>query len=364
LAERGRHTKLTKAEWGTFARKEIVFLGLHCAQVQNKVDQIRKALPDFRIGYLDADHSKEEGSTILSISSVEGENVHTGLSNPLEINAFATHCDYLIINGNHHAGSRQVLFAQPEKKQSIYKRSKQLTNVIAIVADSEQSDSDSFFEGLDLGNYVSHKGDFSFDNWLLSDVQRLAPLKGILLAGGKSERMGADKIQLIYHQKPQWKTAIDLMESLKIATYVSCREDQIREFEENKIISDRMNGIGPMAAILSAFMSEPDSAWLVLAADMPDMDVLTLEKLISARKSNRIATAFQDILTHEPEPLAAIYEPGAYRELLLYLSHGNTCPRKFLKQAKANLIDLEDLKAFRNINTPAERDRWLAEQKK
>ena len=112
--------------------------------------------------------------------------------------------------------------------------------------------------------------------------------------------------------------------------------------------------MGPFGAILSAFQTNPNAAWLVAACDQPLIDAGVLKELISKRNPSKYATAFYNPETDFPEPLITIWEPRAYSELLHFLSLGYSCPRKVLINSDIELLELEDSLVLKNANTPEE----------
>jgi molybdopterin-guanine dinucleotide biosynthesis protein A len=178
-------------------------------------------------------------------------------------------------------------------------------------------------------------------------------INGLVLAGGKSLRMGRDKSSIPWHGKEQQYYMADILKSLCNEVFISHRKEQELETNENyKILVDTYTGIGPYGAILSAFNFQPDAAWLVVACDLPLLDRKTLEYLITNRNADAIATTFQSPHDGLPEPLIAIWEPKSYEVLLSYLSNGYTCPRKVLiKSNDVHILQPPDGDALMNVNT-------------
>lgn len=184
----------------------------------------------------------------------------------------------------------------------------------------------------------------------------VAPIFGLVLAGGASTRMQRDKAALQYHGRTQLEWAYDLISPLCVTTFVSVRHDQRDEPTRAKFpqIVDRQPGAGPLAGIAAALSEHPKAAWLVVACDLPFLTAETLRTLIDARDPQRIATAFRSGHDGLPEPLCAIWEPAAREIALSQLAAGKQCPRKLLINADCKLIDLPDPSALDNINTPDE----------
>ena len=183
-----------------------------------------------------------------------------------------------------------------------------------------------------------------------------APLHGLVLAGGRSTRMGRDKAALQYGGQSQLERAFSLLQPLVARSFVSVRaeqrDDPLRQgFPQ---IADAVPGTeGPAAGILSALQAFPGAAWLVVACDLPFLDAATLQFLIARRDPARLATAYRSSHDGLPEPLCAIYEPGAATILQGFLEGGRNCPRKFLLQSPVLLLEPR-AEALDNVNTPDE----------
>lgn len=192
----------------------------------------------------------------------------------------------------------------------------------------------------------------------------LPKIEGLLLTGGRSERMGEDKAWLEYHGKPQWQVARELLERLGIATRISCREEQAARFPaDTQLLFDTFLGLGPMGGLLSAFRENPNSAWLVLACDLPFLTEKSIEKLLASRNPLALATALHSADEPPlPEPLIAIWEPRAYPKLLQWLSEGSSCLRKFLRVNDSQLVAPPVLREILNINSPDERADFFTEK--
>lgn len=183
-----------------------------------------------------------------------------------------------------------------------------------------------------------------------------AKIYGLVLSGGKSTRMGADKGLISYHGIPQRDYLYQMLGNICDATYMSVREDQKSEFKEDiNVIVDRNEFRGPYNGLLSAHKQFPDVAWLVLACDLPLMDEAALQELVSQRDASQMATAFALKENPLPEPLCAIWEPHGLRESLAYLEAGNgTCPRKFLINNDTKLVFPKNENVLLNANSQEE----------
>ncbi len=183
-----------------------------------------------------------------------------------------------------------------------------------------------------------------------------AKLYGLVLAGGKSTRMGTDKGLIEYHNRPQQEHLYHLLQEVCEKTYISLRAEQEAKTPFGyATIADQDRFRGPFNGILSAHTRHPEAAWLVLACDLPLMDLPALKQLIRLRDPEKSATAFANNEDPLPEPLCAIWEPQALEEAIAYLDAGNgTCPRKFLINNDTKLVFPENVNVILNANSEEE----------
>jgi molybdenum cofactor guanylyltransferase len=182
----------------------------------------------------------------------------------------------------------------------------------------------------------------------------IAPLYGLVLAGGHSTRMQRDKAALEYAGRSQLERAVELVTPLVERVFVSVRPDQTADPLRARFpqIVDAGEVAGPIAGIMAAQARHPDAAWLVLACDLPLLDQGTLEHLLRSRRPERQATAYRSSHDGLPEPLCAIYEPSSREAIRAHVASGRDCPRKFLINANTELVDQPQPDALDNVNTP------------
>jgi molybdenum cofactor guanylyltransferase len=206
---------------------------------------------------------------------------------------------------------------------------------------------------------IQHK----FDVFLAQILRGLFPpkIKGLVLAGGRSTRMGNDKGTLNYHGKPQREYVADMLENMGIEAYISCRQEQVESMNGYKTITDSFIDMGPAGAIMSAFLYDPNTAWVALACDLPLLTEGVVQNLVAERNAAAIATAYRSPENENgfPEPLIALWEPKAFPILLQFLSQGIMCPRKVLINSDTHLIDATLPEALMNVNTQEDKEKAL-----
>lgn len=371
-----KHAKITKPNYGQFARQELAILGTPCGEIKKISQTISEALADqYSIAYVDADHKSADDSTLTGTSLDHGNeleyvdkiNFHRfdtrSAMNPWLFRPYFNDQELVIVNGNHFEASQQIVVI--DSRKSLEKKLHKLTNVVLILLPEGESIIPDYLhhhiENIDqIPNYLIN--DLSqLTQWIDQQLkQSIAPLNGLVLAGGKSERMQKDKSQINYHGKSQKTHMLDLLSDATQKAFFAIREDQA---EEKDSIKDTFTGLGPYGAILSAFRHDPNAAWLVTACDQPFLTHEVINLLIKKRNPSKVATAFYNPDTDFPEPLITIWEPKSYPYLLQFLSQGYSCPRKVLINTDIELVHLDDPSVLRNVNTPDEYEAAIKEIK-
>lgn len=366
-----KHAALARPALGNFVRNEWAIVGAPCSTIKALAENIIAALSSqYKIAYVDALHIDEAELTSQRLSAGALAE-YTEQAHQQQINLNYTpfkyqqhqlfnNCDLVLVNGNHHQAKKQVVIIDPKKRESLQKRVDQLTDVgLFLLAEGETGPFDFIREALPgWANIPVHRLDeteqiIAFFERELADAK--PQLNALVLAGGKSERMGQDKGAMDWHGKEQQYYMADLLKNYTGDVFISCRADQQQGIDPAyPTIADTFTGLGPFGAILSAFREHPEKAWLIVACDLPLLDEPSLDWLVANRNSSAVATAFKSPHDGFPEPLIAIWEPKSYPVLLSFLSEGYSCPRKVLINSDSYIVESPDAAALTNVNTPEE----------
>ena len=358
MSKHQKHTALIRKKNGLFAPNEISILGAKCSIITRLVHQISSKLPHYKMAYFDASHAKEvEPNTLSTYTFHDQGNLTMTTIEPL--NQYVqriqfSQYDFVFTNGNHYPGEKQIVILDFEKEASINKRIDQITNIQFFIKLSDsvvpfQSLRDKFTDWKNIPCYGIEEVEKITEHMFKIVSETIPPIKGLVLTGGKSIRMGKDKSMLEYHGKPQKEFVKDLLESQGFQTYFSVKNNMGMDNE----IFDTFLNLGPFGGICSAFQNDPNSAWIVMATDVPFVNDELIKLLIKRRNPAKTATTVKGKSKQFPEPLITIYEPKAYPILLQYLAQGYSCPRKMIINAEVEIIEVDD-SLIQNINTPEE----------
>jgi molybdopterin-guanine dinucleotide biosynthesis protein A len=358
MSKHQKHTNLEKRNNDNFAPNEISFLGTNCGTISELLSEISQRLTGYKLAYFDASHSTEIKKSNLSqfVFHAQGnlQIETTGKINKFQQRLDFAQFDSVFINGNHYEGIKQILILDIEKEASVLKRLEQLDCIQFVIKLTKDTPYFSFLE--EKYPNIKHLKCYTIDqvdqiaNHIGNLLQKKTPpVKGLVLVGGKSRRMGQDKGSLDYFGKPQKEVAKELLEKHHLETFYG-----VQNASDNKNdISDKFLDLGPFGAICSAFQKDPNSAWFVLATDLPFLNDATIQLLLTHRNPSKVATAIKGKGKDFIEPLITIYEPKAYPILLQYLAQGYSCPRKMLINSEVEIVEV-DTYFIQNINTPAE----------
>ncbi len=187
-------------------------------------------------------------------------------------------------------------------------------------------------------------------------------LFGLVLAGGRSTRMGRDKSQIVYRQFPQREQMAHLLKSMCRSVVISLRKSGKQAASEE--LPDRFPSEGPITGILTALTTYPERRWLIVPTDMPALDIQTLQFLIRHHHAPHPITCFR-LLHHQiPEPLPAVWEGYTATHLLGFYNRGGRSLHDFMRTIRAQFILPPNPNALLNINTPAEYKAFLETIKK
>jgi molybdopterin-guanine dinucleotide biosynthesis protein A len=180
------------------------------------------------------------------------------------------------------------------------------------------------------------------------------PVYGLILAGGESRRMGQDKALLTNNGQSQLAHVAGVLDACVEKVFVSTRADQAHDKERAQYdqIVDRYDNLGPVAGILSALETRPEVDWLVVACDLPNISVQTIQHLLLHREGEQPFTAYTSSYDDLPEPLCAIYHAGCGAIVRRFVDDGVNCPRKILIRSQTRLLDQPHPDALDNVNTP------------
>ncbi|WP_264357644.1 bifunctional molybdenum cofactor guanylyltransferase MobA/molybdopterin-guanine dinucleotide biosynthesis adaptor protein MobB [Chlorobaculum tepidum] len=303
----------------------------------------------------DSDRFRRAGAVPVLIVDREKEALISSGTGRLDIAGLTLNADLLFIEGFKELPVPKVLLIDERREILPSLESGAIPEVLALAHDGDAEDMERFGLPLFHRDDVARISDFSAE--FFRRAAQSVPLNGLVLAGGRSLRMGRDKAQLRYHEASQLDRTAALLGGVCNEVFISCRSDQLDQYSDARLpgIADSYLDLGPLGGLLSAQRHAPGAAWLVAACDLPFIDEAVIAALRAGRHPFRFGTAFAGS-DGRPEPLLAIYEPKSRRRLLERHASGNDSLRAFLMNSRVQFIEPNDASKLRNVNDPAAMD--------
>jgi len=186
----------------------------------------------------------------------------------------------------------------------------------------------------------------------------LPSFSAVILAGGKSSRMGRDKAFIELDGRSLIQRQVQLVrEAGAREVFVSGKPGADYPVPDCAVLEDEHADAGPLAGIERALASATQPLLLVLAVDMPAMTAGFIRAMIAASRGGAGVVPRVDGLI---EPLAAVYPRVAQPLAVGLLDKKQFAVTRFAEQCAAmRLLAFQDLPAaasvyFTNWNSPSD----------
>lgn len=199
---------------------------------------------------------------------------------------------------------------------------------------------------------------------------------GIILAGGKSRRMGESKAFLEFRGKPLIRYPLDILASMCSEVLIVTKEPEQYGGLGARVITDLHADSGPMAGIYAGLSAGARSWSIVLACDLPFVRRTLLEGMAEQARKEPHRKAVIPLAPKAPggemipQVLCAAYSRACLSDLEKKIAQGRISLRREMKEPEAKWVpwrelDPEDVRAtsFINLNTPEEYEKWAARSK-
>lgn len=198
-------------------------------------------------------------------------------------------------------------------------------------------------------------------------------LSAIVLAGGRSSRMGEDKALLKIQGVPLLKLVCDIAIALCDCVYVvtpwteryqhllspKCQFIQevplLKDGDEVSTSSIIPLAHGPLVGFAQG-LAQVQTEWvLLLACDLPRLRLQVLQEW--AAGLDQVGEEAIAVLTHHAkgwDPLCGFYRRSCLPALTNYINQGGRSFQQWLAQHQVQVLPLPDAQMLFNCNTPAE----------
>jgi molybdopterin-guanine dinucleotide biosynthesis protein A len=198
---------------------------------------------------------------------------------------------------------------------------------------------------------------------IIENKPPIRDVTAVILAGGRSGRMGFDKALLEFHGQTLLKRQVDLMSHLFAAVLIAGGD--LARYPQVPVptVPDRYPGQGALAGIHAGLREASTERIFVIACDAPFPNDALIRHLVSVAPD---ADWVVPRTGRGLEPLFAVYGRNCRAAIESQLAAGlrriiflsERVSTVFVEEAELRRFD-PDLSSFVNINTPEERTRYL-----
>ena len=175
-------------------------------------------------------------------------------------------------------------------------------------------------------------------------------ITGIILAGGKSSRMGSDKGFLKLNGYTFMSYIIETIKPIVNTIIIVSNNSDYNEFGYKRV-EDIIEDTGPLAGLYSGLYHSETENNLVLSCDVPLINSSVLNQLIEGFDNGFDVIQLQS--QNKTMPLIALYKKQCLHKCLELLDKGEKRLRIAVEQLKTKTITLDSEldKYVKNINT-------------
>lgn len=188
-------------------------------------------------------------------------------------------------------------------------------------------------------------------------------LAGVVLAGGKSRRMGADKATLPFGEATLLERVVHRVKACCHPVFVVLSRPGSYPHLGLSVLVDRWPGLGPLAGLDVGLRACPEEYAAVVACDLPFVKPRFLRGLARQAKGADAAVP----VTDRPHPLCAVYRRRVADVAELLLRAGGGSLRDLLARVQVHYVPEEvlrrwdpHLESLVNVNTPEDYAQALA----
>jgi len=185
----------------------------------------------------------------------------------------------------------------------------------------------------------------------------------IILAGGRSSRMGADKSLLSVDGQPIIERIRERLAGRFDQVLISANEPEKLAFLGLEVIPDRIPGQGPLMGIASALEASSSELNFVVACDIPHIHIALVEEMLAEADRSGTDVVVPTTGSEEYEPLFAVYRKSALEAINKVLVSGGRRISDIFALCRVKHIRLRDADRLRNLNTPAEYEEFRKGQR-
>jgi len=169
----------------------------------------------------------------------------------------------------------------------------------------------------------------------------------IILAGGKSSRMGTNKALLKINGKTNIERIRDTLKILFDDIILVTNEPETYDFLGLRKVSDQYPGMGPLAGLHAGLQASDYDVNMMVACDMPFVSTELAEVLISLLSHH---DAVIPVIDGRQQPLFSVFHKKAAEAVAESIESGQLRMRQLLDNLDVLYVTEKELKGYSNLD--------------
>lgn len=177
----------------------------------------------------------------------------------------------------------------------------------------------------------------------------------IILAGGKSSRMGADKVWLSWQGKTFFSHLLEKTTNYGFSEILVSANEQLACYAQYSVtvVADRYTNCGPLGGLHAALQVGTADYFFVVSCDMP---LFQFSVAAACQKAlGKETQVVVPVTAGRKQPLAALYHKSCLPVIEKLLQEKTYKIQALLEQVNTKWLNMDDYNSlFFNVNTPQE----------
>jgi molybdopterin-guanine dinucleotide biosynthesis protein A len=192
-------------------------------------------------------------------------------------------------------------------------------------------------------NFAPDRVLIKHNGWILREQAT-----AIILAGGKSSRMGVDKSLLPVNGRSMIAHIVGQLEDHFDEVLIGANDLGKYAFLNRQVVPDVEQNRGPLMGIYSCLVASKSEINFITACDIPEMNMRLIHNMINLTRNADIVMPIKKGERHEP--LYAVYRKSIADKAKLVLENNGRRIIELLDHTRVQLIEFHDTGWYQNLN--------------
>jgi molybdenum cofactor guanylyltransferase len=191
-------------------------------------------------------------------------------------------------------------------------------------------------------------------------MNSLSNITGLILAGGRAQRMGGiDKGLILFNDKPLIESAIARLKPQVDSILINANRNitKYAHYGYPVIMDETPDFSGPLAGFSIGLKHCKTPYLLTSPCDSPLLPTDLAQKMMAELEASDLDLVYASSIEHGElwaQPVFCLMRSGLRDSLNAFLSKGDLKIDRWFKELKSGTVVFENTNAFANVNTPEE----------